>query len=201
MKEYLFTEAIKVKDGKFYDLPMHINRIQETSSFFFQKSIIFNLSEESIPSEKREGLFKCRIIYSDHVISVEYIPYTFRTIKKLSLIKKDDIEYSHKWANRSDLNSLLSGKGESDDILIIKDGLVTDTSFSNVVFEDETRLYTPDSFLLNGMKRQSLLSQGIIKERTIRLEDIASYTNMYLINSMIDLEDAICLPTADLVML
>lgn len=198
MKEHLFTEAIKVKDGKFYDLPAHIARMQQTSLYCLGKSVIFSLSEKDIPSEKREGIFKCRIVYSDHIVSVEFIPYTFRTINKLAVISNNDIEYNHKWADRTDFEKLLGDKGVSDDILIIKNGLVTDTSFSNVVFENENGLFTPSSFLLNGTKRQCLIKNGIIKEIKIEEKDIASYSRIRIINTMIDLDDNIWLPSSNL---
>ena len=198
MKKHLFTEAIKVKEGKFYDLEMHIERMQQTTLHFFGKSTIFSLSEDIIPVEKREDLFKCRIVYSDKVVSVEFTPYTFRTINKLSVVDGEDISYSYKWADRGDLNKLLDRKGESDDVLIIKDGLATDTSFSNVVFENESGLYTPTSYLLNGTKRRHLLTQGIIRERVIAKEDILSFSKIHIINSMIDLEDEVWLPISGL---
>ncbi len=198
MKKYIFTEAIKVKEGKFYDLQMHIERMQQTTLHFFGKSTIFSLSEDIIPVEKREGLFKCRIVYSDKIVSVEFTPYTFRTINKLSVIDGNNISYSYKWADRGDLIDLLDCKGECDDILIIKDGLVTDTSFSNVVFENESGLYTPTSYLLNGTKRRYLLAQRIVEERVIAKDDILSFSKIHIINSMIDLEDEIWLPISGL---
>lgn len=201
MKERLFTEAIKVKDGKFYNLSMHINRIQQTSLLYFGESITFRLSDDDIPTDKRGGLFKCRVLYSDRILDIEYIPYSFREINTLTLIESNDIEYDHKWADRNELNRLLSLKRQGDDVLIIKNGLVTDTSFSNVIFEDKTGLYTPNSFLLNGTKRQSLLLQGVIKERTIELKDIASFSKIYIINSMVDLEDDRWLPASSLITL
>lgn len=198
MKPYLFTEAIKVKDGVFYNPDAHIKRMQQTSLHFFGKSTIFSLSEEQIPMDKRDGLFKCRIVYNASVTSIEFIPYTFRNINKLTLIDGSGIDYNHKWVDRSRFDQLLTSKGDGDDLLIIKNGLVTDTSFSNVVFENEDGLYTPNSYLLNGTKRQHLLSRGIIKERTIKEEDIHLYSRIHIINAMIDLEDDISLSTSEL---
>lgn len=198
MRQDLFTEAIKVKDGKFYDLDAHIERISRTILQFFDKSIIFSLSEYHIPDDKREGLFKCRIVYGEQIVSVEFIPYTFRTINKLTVMDGGDIDYDYKWVDRTAFDKLLQYKGDGDDLLIIKNGLVTDTSFSNVVFENESGLYTPSSFLLNGTKRQSLLHRGIINERVIRREDIYSFSKIRIINSMVDLEDEISLSTSSL---
>lgn len=49
-------------------------------------------------------------------------------------------------------------------MLIVRDGWVTDTSFTNVVFEDAGGgLYTPETCLLEGTRRQSLLDEGRIQ--------------------------------------
>ena len=68
--------------------------------------------------------------------------------------------------------------------------MITDTSYSNVVFKDsEGKLYTPCSTLLDGTKRQRLLATDIIQEKEIHVNDIHSFVGLYLINAMIDIED------------
>jgi 4-amino-4-deoxychorismate lyase len=84
------------------------------------------------------------------------------------------------------LYKLLGLRADCDDIIIIKDGYVTDTSFSNLVFSEGEQLFTPSSFLLNGTKRQQLLRDGKIKEKEIKMADINKYSNVFLINSMAD---------------
>lgn len=109
----------------------------------------------------------------------------------------DTIEYPFKFEDRHELNQLLSASG-SDEILIIRKGLVSDTSFTNVVLESAEGLFTPASCLLKGTKRQQLLDSGIIQERDIRIADLSGYQNIRLINALIDLEDNIHFPVADI---
>ncbi len=187
MREQVFSEAIKLKDGILYNLPYHEMRMRRTTEYFFGMS--FPLSIE-IPEDKMIGLYKCRIVYSDKVHSVEFILYSFRAVRSLALVRDDSIDYGYKYTDRVGLNTLLT-KSRCDDIIIIKDGYVTDASSSNLVFEDKTGLYTPGSYLLRGTKREYLLDKGEIQERTIKEEDISKYHSVYLINAMVDLEDGV----------
>lgn len=194
MKEQVFSEAIKLKDGVLYNLFYHEARMRKTTERFF--GISFPLLIE-VPEDKRKGLYKCRIIYSDKILSVEFMPYSFRTVRRLSLVRNDSIDYSYKYTDRVELNTLLK-EGGCDDIIIVKDGFVTDASSSNLVFEDKTGLYTPNTCLLRGTKREYLIDRGIIQERTIKKGDIKKYDSVYLINAMIDIEDGIKVPITQL---
>ena len=77
MREQMFSEAIKLKDGILYNLSYHEMRMRRTSEHFF--GISFPLLIE-IPEDKMIGFYKCRIVYSDKVHTVEFIPYYFREI-------------------------------------------------------------------------------------------------------------------------
>lgn len=191
MNEPLFIETIKVKDGVFYNLPLHVARLERTAIHFFGTAPSLTLSAEMIPEELRHGLVKCRVTYSSRIVSVEFEPYTFRRIASLTLVEDNDIDYTYKSTDRNLLNTLYSHKASGDDILIVKNGWITDTSYANVVFENAEGLFTPKSYLLGGIKRQYLLEKGIIKEIPINKDDIASFEKLYLINAMIDIEDEI----------
>jgi 4-amino-4-deoxychorismate lyase len=82
------------------------------------------------------------------------------------------------------------GSVETDDILIIKNGNVTDTSFSNIVFFDGTKWLTPAQPLLRGTKREKLIRENIIFEETITKNEIQRFQNAVLINAMIDIEES-----------
>ena len=75
---------------------------------------------------------------------------------------------------------------------------MTDTSFTNVVFESDKGLFTPSTYLLPGTKRQTLLKERVIKEKVIRIEDIEDYRKLYLINAMMGIEDNISIPISSL---
>ena len=193
MKEQLFIEVIKIQNGAFVNPEPHINRIFCTTQHFFSKALCVDLNNDIIPSHLRTvNIVKCRIVYGSEILSIDFEPYKMRTIKSLSLAEHNTIDYTYKYHNRDAINKLRALHNKGDDVLIVKNLQVTDTSFTNVVFEDNAgKLYTPKSTLLEGTKRSQLLNRGVIQEREIHVSDIKSYVGVYLINAMIDIEDNI----------
>lgn len=198
MNEPYFIETIKVVDGKFLNLPYHMERMNATMIAFFNTTMFVELWIGDIPEELRTGVVKCRIIYSHASVKVEYERYQIRKISSLKLVNVHDLDYSFKYADRTSLNILLQRKGDCDDILIVKDGYITDTSYSNVVFESTSGMYTPSTYLLAGTKRRQLLDDGLIKQAEIRIEDIHKYDKLYIINAMVDLQDNVKLDIINL---
>lgn len=198
MNEPQFIETIKVKDGVFYNLALHIARLERTAVSFFGIAPSLIISEEMIPEALKTGLVKCRVTYSRQILSIEFEPYTFRRISSITLIDNNIIDYSYKSIDRKLINDLYSQKRDADDILIVKNGLITDTSYANVVFENLDGLFTPQSYLLKGTKRQDLLERGVIKELEISKKDVFFFSKLYLINAMIDLEDEVSIPISAL---
>jgi 4-amino-4-deoxychorismate lyase len=196
----IFSEAIKLKDGVFHHINYHQERIERTLHAFFQTAIDLSVIHDMIPGHMKSGLFKCRVLYSGKIEKVEFIPYFFRDIRKVGVITDDEIDYSYKYADRSYLNRLLQKSG-CNDIIIVKNGLVTDASSSNLVFKSPKGLFTPEDYLLPGTKRRLLLDQKKIKEQRIRVEDIKTFDTVYFINAMIDLEDDIKVQTSSLLYL
>ncbi|MBN9302025.1 MULTISPECIES: aminotransferase class IV [Dysgonomonas] len=193
-----FSEVIKICNGRIFNLPAHIARMNSTLQSFFGSTIPFSLKDENIPLEFREGFVKCRIVYSLENLEIEYSHYIFREINSLKIIHDKSIDYSFKYADRTAFEKLIAQKENCDDILIVKNGFVTDTSFTNVVFESDKGLFTPSTYLLPGTKRQALLKERVIKEKVIRIEDIEDYRKLYLINAMMGIEDNISIPISSL---
>lgn len=191
MKEQLFIEVIKVVNGEFVNPHPHMERMFRTTHRFFSKPLSAQLSNDMIPANLQSNeLVKCRIVYGSEIVSIDFEPYIMRRINSLSLAMHHTIDYAYKYHNRDLINQLKATHGEADDILIVKHHKVTDTSFSNVVFEDYAdNLYTPKSALLAGTKRKQLLKEGSIEEKEIYARDIHKYKGLYLINAMIDIED------------
>ena len=192
-----FTEVIKLKDGVFYNLEYHQDRVDRTcSQFSIPRFELSNLLKD-IPETAKKGLMKCRIEYGDNINKVEYLPYSFRNIRTVTLVSDNTIEYSYKYADRNQLNQLLSSTG-CDEMIIVKNGLITDASAFNLVFESADGLYTPIDCLLKGTKRQILLDKQTIEEVRITANDFLKYNKVYFINAMVDLEDNICISIADI---
>lgn len=180
-----FLETLRVQEGVVLSPQIHNQRMHNSSS----KMQSFDLASIDVPLQYRHGIVKCSVVYSDKILDISFSQYSPREIRRLKVAECNTIDYHLKYADRRELNALRELRGECDDVLIVKNGLVTDTSFSNVVFRQDDRLFTPDTFLLNGCKRQELISKGTIEERKISLDDIKSYQCCYLINAMLDIED------------
>jgi 4-amino-4-deoxychorismate lyase len=66
---------------------------------------------------------------------------------------------------------------------------VTDTSYSNIAMYKNGIWHTPESYLLNGTKRQFYLNKCMLKETRITVDKIFDYEKLSLINSMLDLSE------------
>lgn len=138
-----------------------------------------------------EGLFKVRLIYNGSGIhNLEVVPYTIRRVQSLQLVVGDDIDYTYKWADRSSLNKLTAMKGAADDVLICRNGLITDVSYANIVFYDGRHWFTPEQPLLEGVHRARLLKDGIIQTAPIKINDLRLFQKARLINAMVLWEES-----------
>jgi 4-amino-4-deoxychorismate lyase len=119
---------------------------------------------------------------------VEFIPYQYKVINSLRLVEHDRVSYEFKYTDRKVLNRLYDLRKNCDDVLIVKRGLVTDTSYANIVFKRGKHWYTPWSALLKGTTRSFLLERNLIREEEIRIEDIKTFESFKLINAMLEFD-------------
>jgi len=182
----LFIESICFIDGEARLLRYHQDRVDRTFMIFFPDHDSLSLKGlvQNIPAS---GKFKCRIVYGEGHQSVEFIPYPNRKITALKLVESDQVDYAFKYLHRTQLEELYAKRESADDVIILKDGLVTDSYFANLAFYDGAVWWTPDTPLLKGVKRQYLLDRGEIKEKQILKADLLKFQKVSLINSMLDL--------------
>jgi 4-amino-4-deoxychorismate lyase len=185
----LLLESIKLSDGKFCNLFHHEQRMLKSLHMLFGSYDPFNLetflNEIDFP---KQGLYKCRIVYDDVSKEVEFIPYTPKAINSLRIIEHDRISYEFKYNDRKTIDRLYSLRKDCDDILIVKKGHVTDSSYSNIVFRKGNHWLTPWSALLKGTQRQKLLEENKIEQEEINIEDIRSFDTFKLINAMLEFD-------------
>lgn len=113
------------------------------------------------------------------------MPYTIRPVTSLKLVTSDGLDYTYKSSNRQKLDELFKQKGDADDILIVRDGFLTDTSIANIALWNGEQWETPEAPLLEGTMRASLLGKEIIVPATIRPQDLSRYSLIRLFNAMI----------------
>lgn len=180
-----YFETIRVTDGSINNIAYHNRRMNNTRQHFWPGCKILSL-EDKLPACK--GFTgKAKICYDkDGFTSFSLSEYKMRNVQSLHIVTADDIRYSYKSTDRSCLDRLSKQKGDADEILIVRNGLITDTSYTNVVLYDGTAWYTPKHPLLKGTMRQYLIDRGIISEKDIRVEDLNRYKEIRLINAMID---------------
>ncbi len=185
-----FVESLKLKDGMIQNLDYHTERLNRSRKEFYPEAEDINLESQLIIHEKyKSGLYKVRIMYGQSIDRIEFEPYIFRTVKSLKVVHHESIDYHLKFTDRQILQKLFAQRGDCDDIIIIKNGFVTDSFAANLLFFDGRTWFTPATPLLKGTKRQFLLDRGIISEKEIREEDIKTYQNVGLINVLIVVED------------
>ena len=185
----LLIESIKLLDGQFHNLFYHEQRMNRALKMLCGVHDHFDLEEFLQQVEKpRHGLFKCRLVYDDQSREVEFVPYEAKVIQNLRIVEHDRISYEFKFKDRKLINRLFELRKECDDILIVKKGYVTDSSYANIVFRHGKKWLTPWSALLKGTMRAKLLERNEISEQEIRVEDIKSFKSFKLINAMLEFD-------------
>jgi 4-amino-4-deoxychorismate lyase len=171
-----YIETILITN-KIENLEFHNKRMNKTRKVFYNASAIDLKDYIKIIPNRR-----VRVIYEKEIKKIEYFEITKREFKKLKIVRCDDIEYSYKSEDREKLNSLkVNG---FDEIIIVKNSLVTDTTISNLAFFDGEWL-TPKTPLLKGTKREELLQKGFLKEKNIKIAEIKNYQKVAMMNAII----------------
>ena len=182
MNEKLYFETIKCLDEEVYHLEYHKKRIAKTIG----KN--FNLEEYIYPLNGK--LLKCKMIYSqDEIINIEYIEYSPKIPKRFKIIEDNSIEYKYKYLDRSAIDNALLVKYDADDIVIVQNGLVTDTSIANIAIKKNNQWFTPTKPLLEGTTRNRLINQGFLKEYPITIENLLEAKEFAIMNAMIDFKE------------
>ena len=175
-------ETICCQDGLPLHLEYHQLRLNHALQTLGSKKH-YELSDLlEVPST---NLFRCRFLYSDSGFEVSYIPYTKRSITSLQLLEAHDLKYDLKYANRDALNTLFEQREISDDILIVEDGYIKDTSIANIAFFDGEKWLTPKEPLLKGTTRKRLLKEKKIFSHPIKVDEISRFKGFALMNAMI----------------
>ncbi|NDP21252.1 MAG: 4-amino-4-deoxychorismate lyase [Paludibacter sp.] len=190
---YRFIESIKLQDGKFKRIDLHQSRIRKAFEAFFPNEKVFDLAEflsnSDFPTEK--GIFKCRVIYNVEIRQLEFSQYVMRPINSLRLIGTEIESLPYKPEDRSLYNAAFALRGDCDDVLLVKNGLLTDTSYCNIALFDGNNWFTPQIPLLYGVNRAELLKEGKLIEKDIKILDLKNYQQIALFNAMIEFGELI----------
>lgn len=179
-----FIETIRIEGGRAWNLDLHNRRMNATRAAVWGGVEPLRL-EDVIHPGGYAGRTRCRVVYGREVEQVEYFPYRIRPVKSLTMVDCDEADYRYKSADRSLLDRLFALRGAADDVLIVRCGLITDTSIANVALWDGEQWLTPSRPLLCGTQRAALLAQGVLAERDIPAAEVGRYQKIRLFNAMI----------------
>lgn len=188
----MLLETIKIEDRRIKNLKWHNARLNESRNALLgiQESLDLGTIIK-IPEDLEGSIYRCRVLYGKEIDEIQFIPHQVRLVSSLRMIHYNDIEYGYKYADRHKLEELFEMRGYCDEVLIVKDGYITDTTISNIVFSLPTGGWvTPDTPLLKGTMRTYLLEKGQIAKATIRPGDLPEFTGAKMINCMMDLESS-----------
>lgn len=194
----LLFETIRIADGTACNLDLHQDRLNRSRRMLYGLTDELRLSDYiSIPEECRSGLFRCRVVYGPKVETTEFLPYSPADVRTLRLVDAGTLTYELKYTDRSGLTGLID-RDLADDILIVREECITDSSYANLVFTDGHRWVTPDTPLLAGTMRERLLLDGLIKAERITVGTFGQFTRFRLINAMLGFE-APLLPVSNII--
>jgi len=179
----LLLETIRIEDGEVHNLIYHQRRMDQSRAALFPHASTLNLADHlDIPQER--GCFRCRVLYAEDIVSIQYLPYKPKPIERLKIVPSN-IDYRYKYADRHALEQLLQENPHADEIIIEKEGLLTDTTIANIALFREGKWYTPKTPLLEGTMRQKLLDEGLLHPKNIASSEIKHYSLVALMNAMI----------------
>ena len=195
-----FFETIRYSNATAANLLFHQQRVNRT---FLHNGIGSVLDLLTIDFKKeaqqndavQEGVYKCKIAYdlkSNYRISFE--PYQIRSIKTFTFVDIGNNDYSFKFTDRAWINQALQSVS-TDEVIFIKDGMLKDASYANIVLFDGIDWVTPLHPLLPGTKRAQFISEKKIIEREIRIQELQNFKALKFINAMMLWEES---PTIDL---
>jgi 4-amino-4-deoxychorismate lyase len=178
----LLLETIKIEDGEVHNLSYHQERFEKSRKELF--GVEDNMALSSIIEAPPKGLYRCRILYHKTIHTIDYIPYLPKEIHRLKIVSSN-ISYGYKYADRTSLNDLLEKEENCDEVIIEKEGLLTDTTIANIAFYDGEQWVTPAKPLLEGTMRAKLLDEGYLCKKEIKRDDLKAFRRVALMNSMI----------------
>lgn len=188
---FQFIESICCENKQLRNLDYHQKRFDDTREDNFSDFHPISLKDKiTINNDLSNDKYKVRIVYDKEIQSIEFLPYTVKTIGTIKLFTIDDkVDYSYKYVERSFFDEYIN-ETKTDDLVLVKSNYITDCIYSNIVFFDGEQWITPKTFLLKGTMRESLLDNGKILQKNIKVSDLNNFKSFKRINAMMNLDES-----------
>ncbi len=187
----LLLETIQILNGKPQKLNYHNDRLNRSrNQLMCSHADIYLEDYLQIPEEFLKGKVKCRVLYEQDVDKIEFAHYTKKAFSRF-ILQETQIDYPFKYTERSSFDKMKANLPANTELILVKDKLITDTTFSNIIFKNKNgKWYTPAKPLLEGTQREYLLDEEIIEEKDIRVDELNNYTHFMLINALLDFDES-----------
>lgn len=189
---YRFIESIKLLNGEFFRLKLHQQRMDKVFDMFYPDRVKINLCNSlNLLNFPKDGLYKCRIVFDSKIQDIQFLSYQLPQIKTLKVVEISIPTTLYKSADRKKINEVYAQRIDCDDVLMVKNNLVTDSSYCNTAFFDGKTWVTPKIPLIYGIQREELIKNKIIIEKDIGISDVFSYQSICLFNALIEFGEII----------
>jgi 4-amino-4-deoxychorismate lyase len=182
LKPNLLFETIRCEDGIAAHLDYHQKRLS-ASLQCLGSNAQFNLQELIIPPSN--SIYRCRFVYDADSYRIEFHPYSPKEIVSLRLAEHDTIHYPLKYSHRDELNALYELRGTCDDVLIVKGGILKDTTIANIALFIDGQWLTPQMPLLYGTTRARLIDEGLLVPAVLTPDDVVHAHKVAIMNAMV----------------
>ncbi|MEH8108946.1 aminotransferase class IV family protein [Gallibacterium anatis] len=189
--DFPLFETLCIENGQVQNLALHQQRYENSLREFYagQPYDIFSIAKilqknTALWANLQSTIIRCRIDYNATQYHLQCFPYQRKNYQRFQPVICDDIDYHLKYSDRAIFNELLKQKGDYDEIIIVKQGKITDCTIGNLILRQGSQWFTPDSPLLIGTQRSKLLQERKIIEREILLSDLHLYQEIRLINAL-----------------
>lgn len=137
--------------------PLHEARMRLTAQACGFRLPRMEAPEEMCPASMRRGFVKCRIIYRDEIENITFDSYEPRKIASLCCLPQPAIDYQWKKIKRDALDTLRLGADADEVVMYNGEGLLTDTTYTNILLEKEPGVWhMPRQPLLEGVMKSAL---------------------------------------------
>ncbi|MFN7162288.1 MAG: aminotransferase class IV, partial [Fimbriimonadales bacterium] len=182
--------------GGYFLLEQHLQRLLRSADYFG-----FSVDAGAVRAKLHEAAqgFTASLRYRVRVrvnrrgeACVEYAPLShapqpWRVALAAEPVNPRDVFLYHKTTHRAVYEQARAARPNCDDVILWNTrGEITESTIANVAVRLDGRLYTPPVAcgLLAGVYRERLLKRGWLRERVIRVDELARAEAIYLINSV-----------------
>ena len=195
----LLFESIACLDGELQNLSYHQERVNRSRKALFSATDILALDDILIPPFTHHGLWKCRVSYARSLTSINFKKYQPMNPKTFKVVEAE-INYPYKTEDRRQLDQLYEQRGKADDVIILVNKQLTDSSYGNLLFFDGKQWVTPAKPLLEGTMRAQLVKSGLVRETSVSRQELNRYDRFMMVNALNPFREERALPISNIIL-